>query len=99
MVTGIDYYLRAQREIVLIGDSESPKISDALRSLWKQFRPHDLILAFDPGSEDIVDAAAEIPLLAGKKIVDEQPTFYLCENYTCEEPTHDVGEVITERRP
>ena len=99
MITGIDYYLRAQREIVLMGDSESPGVSDTLRSLWRQFRPHDLILAFDPRTEDVVDAAAEIPLLAGKKIVDEQPTFYLCENYTCQEPTHDVDKVIAERRP
>ena len=99
MVAAVDYYLRSPREIALVGDRESPEISGALRSLWGQFRPHDLIVSFDPASDDATRAEAEIPLLAGKKVVDQRPTFYLCENYACQAPTHDLDEVIAERHP
>jgi len=96
MIAASDYYLRSPSEIALVGDRESPEISGALRSLWGQFRPHDLIVFFDPASDEA--AQAEIPLLAGKKVVDERPTFYVCENYACQAPTHDVDEVIAKRR-
>ncbi|MCH7823673.1 MAG: thioredoxin domain-containing protein [Acidobacteria bacterium] len=98
MIAAIDYYLRSPREIALIGDRESREVSGALRSLWGQFRPHDLIVSFDPASDEAAQAPAEIPLLAGKKVVDQRPTFYVCENYACQAPTHDVDEVIAERR-
>jgi len=96
MIAAVDYYLRSPREIVLIGDRESAEIDGALRSLWEQFRPHDLIVSFDPASADATQAAAEVPLLAGKVVIDQRPTFYLCENYACQAPTHNIDEIIAE---
>ncbi len=96
MIAAVDYYLRSPREIALIGDRESAEIDGALRSLWEQFRPHDLIVSFDPASADATQAAAEVPLLAGKVVIDQRPTFYLCENYACQAPTHNIDEIIAE---
>ena len=99
MIAAVDYYLREPREIALIGERDCAEIDGALQALWQQFRPHDLIIAFDPSSEGAEEAAAAVPLLAGKEVVDGRPTFYLCENYACQAPTNDVDEVIAARRP
>jgi len=93
MLAAVDYYLRAPREIALIGPTASTELSTALRTLWRQFRPDDLIVAMDPEIDDLERAAEEVPLLLGKEMVDNLPTFYLCENYACQAPTHNADEV------
>ena len=98
MLAALDYYLRAPREIALIGPTASSQLSAALRTLWRQFRPDDLIVAMNPETDDLQRAAEEIPLLSGKEMVDNLPTFYLCENYACQAPTHDANEVTRQAR-
>jgi uncharacterized protein YyaL (SSP411 family) len=93
MLAAVDYYLRAPREIALVGPAASPELSATLRTLWGQFRPHDLIVAIDPEIDDVQRVAVELPLLSGKEMVDNRPTFYVCENYACQAPTHDADEV------
>ncbi len=98
MVSAVDYARRAPREVALVGPAESAELSATLASLWRQFRPHDLIVAFDPAAPDAQRATGELPLLAGKQAVDGLPTYYLCENYACRAPTQDAVEIISARK-
>ena len=63
--------------------------------MWRQFRPHDLIVAFDPAAPESERAVRELPLLAGKEAVDGKATYYLCENYACRAPTQELAEIIS----
>ena len=48
-----------------------------------------------PGAVVSVGApdGAGVPLLAGKVLLDEQPTAYVCRNFTCDRPTASPPEL------
>jgi len=94
MIAAVDYLRRTPREIALIGPLQEAVVAEPLRSLWQQFRPHDLIVAVDPAAADFGELAGEVPLLAGKEALDGRPTFYVCADYACRAPTHDVDELM-----
>jgi uncharacterized protein YyaL (SSP411 family) len=94
MVAAIDYRLRTPREIVLLGPAGSDEIRVPLRALWREFRPHDLIVAADPQGGDLRQLSADVPLLDGKRLLDDAPTYYVCESYACQAPTGDVDELM-----
>ena len=97
MLAAVDYYLREPREIVIVGPRDAEPVAEALATLWRQFRPHDLIVAHDPAANGATEATQEVPLLAGKAMIEGKPTFYLCRNFACEAPTHDAAEVAALR--
>ncbi len=35
-----------------------------------------------------------LPLFQGKQVLKEQPTFYLCRNHTCSQPTNSLNDLI-----
>ncbi|MGD8816563.1 MAG: thioredoxin domain-containing protein, partial [Acidobacteriota bacterium] len=94
MIAALDYLRRTPREIALVGPLEETAVAEPLRALWRQFRPHDLIVAMDPEAKDAAGLAADVPLLAGKEALDGKPTFYVCADYACRAPTHDVDELM-----
>ena len=94
MLMALDYYLSEPCEIAIVGPRTSAGVVTALDRLWKQFRPNDLIVAFDGSGAEQTRAAGEVPLLAGKAMIDGKATFYRCRNYACQAPTHDLEEIV-----
>ena len=84
-------------EIAIVGAVDSPAGVAALKDLWRAFRPHDLIVAFDPRTDDAGQISEEVPLLSGKDVVNGDLTFYLCESYACQAPTNDLAEILAAR--
>jgi uncharacterized protein YyaL (SSP411 family) len=99
MLAALDYYLQTPREFALVGPLDAPDVRRLLTALWRQFRPHDLIVAHDPEDEDSRRLAQQVPLLSEKGMRDGKPTFYVCESYACQAPTHDVEEVLRQAEP
>ena len=95
MLAALDYFVHPGREIVIAGPSGAAEVTDALRAIRKQFRPHDLVVAFDPDAAGAI--TTEVPVLEGKTAVDDRVTFYLCQNFACEAPTHDLEEILNAR--
>jgi hypothetical protein len=93
MLAAVDRYVRAPREIVLIGAAGDPQVNELLGTLWRQFRPNDLIIAADPSGEQRRQLVRQAPWLTDMTMRDERPTFYVCENRACRAPTHDAAEV------
>ena len=95
MLAALDYFVHPGREIVIAGPSGAPEVTDALRAIRKQFRPHDLVVAFDPNADGAI--TTEVPVLEGKTVVDDRVTFYLCQNFACQAPTHELEELLNAR--
>jgi hypothetical protein len=72
----LDLYLSAPRELAIVG---SPG-DEVARAVLAPFDPN-AVIAFGP-SEDV-------PLLAGKTLVDGKPAVYLCERFACQAPVTD----------
>jgi uncharacterized protein len=72
----LDLYLSPPREIAIVGPPES----DVARAALRGFDPN-AVVAFGP-SEDV-------PLLAGKGLVEGKPAVYVCERFSCRAPVTD----------
>jgi uncharacterized protein YyaL (SSP411 family) len=72
----LDLYLSPPRELAIIGSPED----EIARAALAPFDPN-AVVAFGP-SEDV-------PLLAGKSLVDGKPAVYVCERFACRTPVTD----------
>jgi len=44
---------------------------------------------FDPNAVVAFGPSEDVPLLAGKTLVDGKPAVYVCERFTCQAPVTD----------
>jgi uncharacterized protein len=72
----LDLYLSTPRELAIVGDRLAPVARAALAPL----NPN-AVVAFGP--------AEDVPLLAGKGLVDGQTAVYACERFACRAPVTD----------
>ena len=77
---GLDLWFSPPREIAIAGPVDSPVARAALAS-------------FDPRAVVAVGPSEEVPLLAGKGLVDGKPAVYLCERFVCKAPVTDPEEL------
>ena len=69
----LDLHLSPPRELAIVGGPESEVARAALRGL-----DANAVVAFGPGDD--------VPLLAGKTLVDGLPAVYVCERFACRAP-------------
>jgi uncharacterized protein YyaL (SSP411 family) len=69
----LDLHLSVPRELAIVGDVRS----DVARAALGGFTPRTVVA---------VGPADEVPLLAGKALVDGKPAVYVCERFACRAP-------------
>jgi uncharacterized protein len=74
----LDLHLAPPRELAVVGPPESEVARAALRG-------------FDPNAVVAFGPADDVPLLAGKPLVDGRPAVYVCERFACRAPTTDAS--------
>ncbi len=77
---GIDLALSTPREIAIVGPVDSPVARAALGP-------------FDPRVVVAVGPDEDVPLLAGKGLVDGRPAVYRCERFACQLPVTDEADL------
>jgi uncharacterized protein YyaL (SSP411 family) len=77
---GLDLWLSPPREIAVVGPVGSPVARAALAP-------------FQPRSVVAVGPSEEVPLLAGKDLVDGRAAVYVCERFVCQRPVTDPSEL------
>jgi uncharacterized protein YyaL (SSP411 family) len=76
----LDQAVSPPREIAIAGAPGDPATRSLLAVAWRRYDP-DRVLAWGP--------AGSVPLLAGRQSPDGRPVAYVCEHFTCREPTGD----------
>jgi len=83
-LSAMDFYLGPVKEVALLGEAAHPNMHALQDTLWKTFRPRTVAAISnnppDPGSP---------PLIQGRSIVNDLPTAYVCQNFTCRLPVND----------
>jgi len=79
-LTALDLHFSPPRELAIVGPVEAPVSRAALAP-------------FQPNTVVAVGPSEEIPLLAGKTLVDGQPAIYVCERFACQAPVTDAAAV------
>jgi uncharacterized protein YyaL (SSP411 family) len=76
----LDLYLSPPRELGIVGGPDSPVARAALQG-------------FDPNAVVAFGPAEEVPLLAGKTLVDGRPAVYVCQRFACRAPVTDPADL------
>jgi uncharacterized protein YyaL (SSP411 family) len=79
-LSALDLHFSTPREIAIVGPVDSPVALAALDP-------------FQPNTVVAVGPSDEVPLLAGKGLVDGKPAVYLCERFACQAPVTDPEHV------
>jgi uncharacterized protein YyaL (SSP411 family) len=80
MLCGLDLWLSAPQEIAIAGDVDAP----VARAALAPFRPNAVVA---------VGPSDEVPLLAGKGVVDGKTAVYVCERFACRAPVTEPEKV------
>jgi len=78
-------------EIVIAGERQNLDVQDMIQQLYKMYLPNAVILFNDAQDSGLQKLA---PYLKHQPMKDGKATAYVCRNYSCEEPTHDVERMI-----
>jgi uncharacterized protein YyaL (SSP411 family) len=72
----LDLHFAPPREIAIIGSPNDDVAKAALA-------------AYDPNAVTAFGPSEDVPLLAGKGLVDGKPAVYVCERFACQAPVTD----------
>ena len=89
----LDFYLGTPKEIVIVGDPKSPKTRLLLREVWKPYLPNKVVAQAAHGDSRSTEV---IPLLRDRGLLNNSPTAYVCEHFTCSEPVADAEKLASQ---
>ncbi|HET9913381.1 MAG TPA: thioredoxin domain-containing protein [Anaerolineales bacterium] len=78
-----DFAVGPTREVAILGEPEDDRTRSLLKTLWKNYRPHQVaaISAYppEPGSP---------ALLQNRPLLNNEPTAYVCQGFVCLQPVN-----------
>ncbi|MCC2527337.1 thioredoxin domain-containing protein [Bacillus halotolerans] len=83
-------HMTPKKEIVIFGHPDDPDRKQITSALQQAFIPNDSILVAEH-PDQCKDIA---PFAADYRIIDDQITVYICENFACQQPTTDIEEAL-----
>jgi uncharacterized protein YyaL (SSP411 family) len=86
----LDFHLSAPREVAIVGASDSPATSELLQALCKMWLPDTVVAALDPTDPSPVTG---LKLLENRGMIDNKPTVYVCQRYSCLKPVTEAAEL------
>lgn len=89
MLVALDYALSKPKQIIIAGDPNSPDTIQMLREVHERYIPNKILMVVNQGNgrETLM---RWLPFLKGIAPIQGKATAYVCINYACELPTHDL---------
>jgi len=84
----LDFAHAEIKEVAILGTADDPAARGLIETVWSSFRP-DCILA--ASSFPVPEHAP--PLLENRVLIEGRPTAYVCQHFSCQQPTTDAEEL------
>jgi uncharacterized protein YyaL (SSP411 family) len=88
-LSALDFYLSTPLEVVIVG-SPGPRLDELARTLWRTYVPNRVIATCQ---KDHQSAAALIPLFIGRDTLSTEPTAFVCQATTCQQPVNSADDL------
>ncbi len=88
----LDFMIGPSREIVIAGDPAFDSTRAMVSIVQRKFLPNKVVLLRPQGPEG-KRLAALSPFLEAMASINHKATVYLCEQYACQVPVRDVGQL------
>lgn len=85
----LQFALHPSQELILAGSLDSPQLPVMRQIFFSEFHPDASILYHEGSLESIVPWIRDYP------IETDQITAYLCQNFTCQRPVHQIEDFRT----
>jgi uncharacterized protein YyaL (SSP411 family) len=86
-LSAADFLLSTPKEVAIIGNNPND-IQPMIEEVWRRYLPNKVVAASYG-----IDV---LPLLEGRTAINGQPTAYVCEHYTCQQPVTDVSALAAQ---
>jgi uncharacterized protein len=93
LMCGLELHFAPPTEIAIVGSPGDPATVALRRAAFARFEP-GAVYAFAEGADD--PAVGEVPLLAGKGLVEGKPAAYVCHSFACRSPVTDPADLTAE---
>ncbi|MGI8898015.1 MAG: thioredoxin domain-containing protein, partial [Pyrinomonadaceae bacterium] len=93
VLSALDFYLGTPKEIAIIGDHDLPQTRLLRNAVWQPYLPNKVVAQAAPGD---FRSSELIPLLRDRGLVNNSPTAFVCEHFTCSEPVTDAGKLASQ---
>jgi uncharacterized protein YyaL (SSP411 family) len=93
LLCALDFYLGTPKEIALIGESGKTETQALRDQIWTPYLPNKIVAQASPGDTKIAEI---VPLLRDRRQLDGKATVYVCEHFTCKNPTTSAAELGSE---
>ncbi|MFQ5775009.1 MAG: thioredoxin domain-containing protein [Kiloniellaceae bacterium] len=90
LLRALDFRPNEAHEIVIVGNPDEEDTRSLLREVYKRLR-HGTVLALI--APDAPRENEKWPLLAGRPLLDDKPTAYVCKNRLCDLPVDTPAEL------
>ncbi len=90
MQWGVLFYHVPPKEIAIVGDPNDPATQALIATVYRDYLPNKVVALATPQSAAAANAP---PLLKNKKLVNNKPAAYVCQDYLCKRPTTKPDEL------
>jgi uncharacterized protein YyaL (SSP411 family) len=88
VLSTLEFYLNPVREIVVIGE----KGNELEREVWREYLP-EKVVALSANAAENAKNSELIPLLKERKMIEDKPTAFVCENFACQKPVTTADDL------
>ncbi|WP_339062892.1 thioredoxin domain-containing protein [Tepidibacillus marianensis] len=92
-LTAIQFALWPTKEIVISGEEHNPQTEKIIQGIQSLFLP-DAVVLFRGQDKNKNEIDKIAPFTKDQEMKDEKTTVYICENFTCQAPIHDVSKML-----
>ncbi len=92
-LAAFDFALGPGREVIVVGDPESDETKQMLEAVRGRFMPNGVVILKAIG-EDAAALERIVPFVENMIMIDGRTTVYVCENYSCNFPVTEVGDLM-----
>jgi len=92
MLCGLDFAIEPAYEIVIAGQEGTSSVRAMIRALWTTYLPNAVTVFRSERAEDEITQLAEYTV--NQTPIDNKATAYVCQNFTCKQPTTDVDQML-----
>jgi uncharacterized protein YyaL (SSP411 family) len=92
LLIALDFMVGPSQEIVIAGDPALEITRSMINAIRRRFLPNKVVLLRPDGVEG-KRLATLSPFVEAMLSEDHQPTVYICEQYACQAPIKDVGQL------
>ncbi|MGH2626429.1 MAG: hypothetical protein ACRDHY_07255, partial [Anaerolineales bacterium] len=83
----LDWAIGPVLQLALVGDPSGPGFAELGRPAFSRYLPRLVVAGGNP------DTPRHPALLAGRTMIDGQPTAYLCRQFSCQLPVTEPGDL------